>query len=126
MTSEADAASDANPHAPPLAPWARASLGDLEGLDFEAPVADLPIADSPDRGDRLRHAAQPGGDEAIVDPAAARVFHMLAGVTGMMLRSQDPNEPFRPMAACWDGRRSAAPPDFRGEPLAVLAEMAAR
>jgi hypothetical protein len=126
MTSEAEAASQADPHAPPLLPWARASLGDLEGFDFEAPVADLPSADSPELGDRFRAAAQPGGDEATADTAASRVFHMLAGVTGMMLRSQDPNEPFGPMAALSDGRRSAAPPDFRGQPLAALAEMAVR
>ena len=57
---------------------------------------------------------------------AARVFSMLAAVTGMHLKAQEPNEPFGPMVVWAEGHRSAAPGDFRGEPVEVLAQMAAR
>jgi hypothetical protein len=51
---------------------------------------------------------------------------MLAAVMDMHLKAQEPNEPFGPMVVWADGRRSAAPGDFRGEPVDVLAQMAAR
>jgi hypothetical protein len=44
---------------------------------------------------------------------------------GMHLRAQEPNDPFGPMVTFTDGR-SAAPVDFHGEPVEVLAQMAAR
>ncbi len=55
----------------------------------------------------------------------ARVFSMLAAVTGMHLKAQEPNEPFGPMVVWAEGRRTAALGDFRGEPVEVLAQMAA-
>jgi len=51
---------------------------------------------------------------------------MLAAVTGMHLKAQEPNEPFGPMVVWAEGHRTAAPGDFRGEPVEVLAQMAAR
>jgi hypothetical protein len=44
----------------------------------------------------------------------------------MHLKSQNQSEPFGPMVVSAEGRRTAAPRDFRGEPVAVLSEVAAR
>src|SRR5215470_3401236 len=51
---------------------------------------------------------------------------MLAAVTGMLFKPQEPNEPFGAMAIFADGRRSALPADFRGPLVDVLADMAVR
>lgn len=110
---------------PPL--WLRASLADLADFDFEAPIADAKTADIRDLGDLYRAAAGTAGCEsAPPDTPASRVFSMLSAVTGMMLRSQQKNEPFSAMVAWADGRRSAVASDFRGAPVEVLAVMAER
>lgn len=97
---------------PPV--WLRASVADLEGLDFEQPIAGSKSADSRELGDLFRAAA---GDE---NTPAAAVFSMLAAAAGMMLRPEQKNEPFGPMLVLADGRRSPAPSDFRGQPEDVL------
>jgi hypothetical protein len=104
--------------------WLRASLADLVDLDFEAPIVGSQSADSDELGQQFRAAI----DNAVLDGSsetpAARVFSMLTSVMGMHLKAKEPNEPFGPMVAWADGRRSAAPVDFRGEPLDVLAQIA--
>lgn len=101
---------------PPI--WLRASVADLEALDFEQPIAASKSADSRQLGDLFGAAA---GDE---DTSAAAVFSMLAAAAGMMLRPDEKNEPFGPMLVLPDGRRSPAPTDFRGQPEEVLATAA--
>jgi hypothetical protein len=107
-------------------PYLRASLADLVDFDFEAPIRGSQAADSNELSDRFRTSAETAAPEENHETPAARVFSMLAAVTGMHLKSQDANEPFGPMVVRPDGLGSAAPSDFRGEPIAVLAEMAAR
>src|SRR5262249_55157356 len=112
---------------PNAAPWARASLADLADLDFEAPVAESQTADSTELSDLFRKAAGAVGENGeLPDTPSARVFNMLAGVPGMAFKPPEPNEPFGAMAIFTDGRRSALPSDFRGPPVEVLADMAAR
>jgi len=76
-------------------------------------------------GQQFRAAMESTAADGSPETPAARVFSMLAAVMGMYLKSQEPNEPFGPMVVWAEGRRSAAPGDFRGEPVAVLAQMAA-
>jgi hypothetical protein len=106
--------------------YLRASLADLVDFDFEAPIRGSQAADSNELSDRFRTSAETAAPEENHETPAARVFSMLVAVTGMHLKSQDANEPFGPMVVRPDGLRSAAPSDFRGEPIAVLSEMAAR
>jgi hypothetical protein len=126
MTIEAQAADpdqdQDQDEAPQIPPWALASLTDLAGLDFEAPIAELQSADSAELGDAFRGAAANGGGPAD-DTPAVRIFNMLAAVTGMHFKPQDPNEPFGPMFV-FERRRSAIAADFQGPPLDVLAAMA--
>jgi hypothetical protein len=106
-------------------PWARASIADLAGLDFEAPVAESQSADSTELGNLFRAAAGAVGENGeLPDTPSARVFNMLAAVAGMRFKPQEPNEPFGAMAIFADGRRSAHPSDFRGSPADALADMA--
>ncbi|MGB7101379.1 MAG: hypothetical protein WBD95_21755 [Xanthobacteraceae bacterium] len=121
---ESPAAGSEAPQGPPV--WLRASLADLLDFDFEAPITGSQSADSNELSERFRASAENAAAEENPDTRAARVFSMLAAVTGMHLKSQNPNEPFGPMVVWAEGRRSAAPGDFRGEPVAVLSEMAAR
>jgi hypothetical protein len=110
-----------------IPPWVLASAADLADFDFEGPVAESQSADSTELGDLFRTAAGAVGESGeLPDTPAARVFNMLAAVTGMLFKPQEPNEPFGAMAIFADGRRSALPSDFRGSPIKVLAEMAER
>ena len=102
-------------------PWLRASLADLAGFDFEAPIANSQSADSTELSELYRAAAEGAGDTP-----ASRIYAMLAAVTGMQLRAREANDPFDAMVVFADGRRSAAPADFRGPPVEVLAQMAER
>ena len=102
-------------------PWLRASLADLAGFDFEAPIANSQSADSTELSELYRAAAESAGDTP-----ASRIYAMLAAVTGMQLRAREANDPFDAMVVFADGRRSAAPADFRGPPVEVLAQMAER
>lgn len=116
-----DSAAVSEPQGSPV--WLRASLTDLVGLDIEAPIVGSQSADSDELGQQFRAAIN---SAVPTDPEtpAARVFSMLAAVMGMHLKAREPNEPFGPMVVWADGRRSAAPVDFRGEPLDVLAKIA--
>jgi hypothetical protein len=129
MTTEDDIVQNGDDGAstPKALPWARASNADLADLDFEAPIAESRSAESRDLSELFRKAAGPIGENSEwVDTPSARVFSMLAGVTGMMFKPKEPSEPFGAMAIFADGRRSALPTDFRGDPSGMLAEMAAR
>jgi hypothetical protein len=111
---------------PQAPPWARASVADLADLDFEAPAAESQSAESTELSHLFRRAAGAVGENGeLPDTPSARVFNVLAAVTGMLFKPQEPNEPFGAMAVFTDGRRSALPTDFRGQPVEVLAEMAA-
>jgi hypothetical protein len=112
------------PEGPPV--WLRASLAALLDFDFEAPIRGSQSADSNELGERFRAAAESTAADGSPETPATRIFSMLAAVTGMQLKSQEPSEPFGPMVVWADGRRSAASGDFRGEPLEVLAQTAAR
>jgi hypothetical protein len=120
--SESPAPGEGEPDGPPI--WLRASLTDLVDLDFEAPIVASDSADSTDLGQMFRAAVDDVAGGARSETAAIRVFSMLSAVMGMQLKAQEPNEPFGPMVIWADGRRSAAPGDFRGEPLDVLSQMA--
>lgn len=91
-------------------------MADLEGLDFEQVIASSTAADTQELGDLYRAAsgAVGSGEDGKNDPARVRVWDFLWGVTGMPFKPEDTNEPFGPMLTMADGRRSAAPSDFRG------------
>jgi hypothetical protein len=109
------------------APWLRASLNDVAAVDFELPIAGLKTADCGSIYDKYREVADKGNNAQgeLVTPEA-RVFNMLWAITSMHFKPNEPNEPFGPMMSFADGRRSAVPTDFRGEPLEVVAWMAER
>lgn len=107
--------------------WRRASLNDVAAVDFELPIAGLKTADCWALRDEYRAAAQKGDTaEGVPDTPEARVFNMLSALTSMHFKPNEPNEPFGPMIVLADGRRSAIPTDFLGEPLEVVARMAER
>jgi len=112
------------PQGPPV--WLRATLADLVDFDFEAPIEGSQSADSNELSQLFRTAAESAGADGNSETPATRVYSMLAAVTGIHLKAQEPNEPFGPMVVWAEGRRSAAPGDFRGEPVEVLAQMATR
>ena len=87
--------------------WLRRRLPALNYREFEA------TAHLSDAADRVKSASD-------------RVSAILAAITGMYFKPDDRNEPFGPMTTLADGRRSPAPADFRGEPVATLAELAKR
>jgi hypothetical protein len=108
-------------------PWARASIADLVGLDFEAPVAKSQSADSTELSNLFWAVVGALGENgASPETPAARVFNMLGAVAGMRFKPRERDEPFGAMMISADGHRSAHPSDFRGPPAAVLADMAVR
>jgi hypothetical protein len=108
-------------------PWQRASLNDLSAVDFELPITGLKTADCGGLFEAYRVAVQKGEtSEGVLDTPETRVFNMLWALTSMHFKPNEPNEPFGPMMRLADGRRTAIPTDFRGEPLEVVARMAER
>jgi hypothetical protein len=71
--------------------WLRASLADLTDLDFEAPISESQSADSDELSQRFRAAAERDTPNGSPETPAARVFSMLAAVTGMYLKAQEPS-----------------------------------
>lgn len=110
---------------PQVSPWMRATLADVEGLDFEQVIAGSTAADSRELSDLYRAASGSTslGEDGSNDPARVRVWDLLWGVTGMHFKPEESNEPFGPMLVLADGRRSAAPADFQslGDVLQALA-----
>ena len=97
---------------PQVSAWLRVTLADIKSFDFEEIIAGSISADSRELGDRYSAAAS--GEDGQSDSAKVRVSNFLSGVAGMYFKPQDTNEPFGPMLVLADGRRSAAPADFRG------------
>lgn len=111
----------------PIPPWVRASMGYLANLDLEAPVAQSQSADSAELGDLFQAAAGPVGENGELSyTPAGRVFSMLAAVARMLFKPKEPNEPFAATAVFADLRGSAVLSDFRGAPVDMLANIAAR
>ncbi|MCP3477627.1 DUF4209 domain-containing protein [Bradyrhizobium sp. CCGUVB1N3] len=124
-TTAGNAATDEGEASPQPVLWARATLADLAGVDFEDPVEKSDSADSAKLSDLFRAAVGAiGPNGELPDTPSTRLFHMLAAATGMMFRSSEPNEPFGAMMVRSDGLRTALPIDFRGPPAEVMAEMA--
>src|SRR5262245_59879916 len=121
MTNQA--APDQKPDVPP---WLRATMADVQLVNFQAPIAGSTTADCDELGDRFRAFLKPQqeGTELSDDPTI-RVFNLLSSVLGMHFRPDQKNEPFGPMVTFADGRRSAIPEDFRAH-VDVLAYMADR
>jgi hypothetical protein len=106
--------------------WLQATEDDLVGLDFEAPIAGSTSATCDALSDLYRQAAQPSKEgKPPADTAATRIFATLAAATSMHLKARERAEPFGPLMSVGD-RRTAIPADFRGEPVRLLANMAAR
>jgi hypothetical protein len=101
-------------------PWALAEPSDVEACDIDGMIPPDTAADWHSLSDLFNAAANRDG----LDPPQARVFRMLGSVLSMMLESTSPGEPFRPMLAWSDGRRSAATEDFRPcvDALVLVAE----
>lgn len=110
-----------------VAPWLLATAADLGNRDFEAPIAGLMSAESYELSEAYRRAGQAAGAKAEgLETADARSFVMLSAVTGMHLKAQEREDPFGPMLAMADGRRSAIPADFRDGHIDLLADLAMR
>src|SRR5262245_53513855 len=110
-----------------LPAWACATLQDVQGFDFEAPIVSSATADCSELSDHFVASLKAAGAEP-GQPSGpmTRVYTMLAGVTGMYLRVAQKNDPFGPLFIFSDGKRSAIPDDFCGATLEVLAYMAER
>jgi hypothetical protein len=111
----------------PIAPWLLATAADLENVDFEAPIAGLLSAERYELSEAYRRAGPTAGEKAEgLETAEGRIFVMLSAVTGMHLKAHERDEPFGPMLAWADGRRSAIPADFREGHIDLLADLAIR
>lgn len=111
----------------PVSPWLRASISDLQDLDFEAPIAGSISADARELSDLFRKSIQPAdGTSEPPDSPSTRVAILLSSMTGMYFKPEESNEPFGPMVVFADGRRSAIPSDFRAGHVDLLAELAGR
>ena len=115
------------PAADPDVPWLRATALDLENLDFEAPIAGSCAAAASELSDLFDRAVRPSGTGSKTpDSPEARIFVMLAAVTGMHLKPRERDEPFGPRFTLSDGSRTAIPADFEARHLDLLADMAMR
>lgn len=122
----ADCGSPQRNPAPLPAPWLRVDSRDLVGFDFEAPITGSVSPACNELSDLYLQAAHPAQiDAQTVDTPATRVFATLAAVTGMHLEADEHCDPFSPLMSGGD-RRTAIPEDFRGEPVALFADMATR
>jgi hypothetical protein len=108
------------------APWARVTGADVQGLDFEAPIAGTSAAETQELSDLFRSALQSSNGSAEPDDTPiARTFTMLCALSGMYFKPDERNEPFGPMVTLVNGSRSAIPSDFQAC-IEVLADMAHR
>ena len=124
-SDEGAPAEDAAPA--PVAPWLQATAADLGNRDFEAPITGSVSAESYELSEAYRRAAQPpDAGEAAPDTPEGRLFILLSSITGMHLKPHEREEPFGPMLAMADGRRSAIPADFREGHIDLLVDMAMR
>ena len=124
ISDDAPATEAQDEAAPPV--WLRASIADVQDVDFEAPIAGSTAAEVDELGDKFRSVLPPQDGEQQPEDAAVRVFNMLEAVVGMRFTPEHRNEPFSAMMVLAGGRRSPIPEDFRGDPLNALALMAER
>jgi hypothetical protein len=125
--AEADKGGKAGAVSDDAPPWARATLADIHDLDFEGPIAYTVTAEPDELSTLYRKAAKLHEELGDADAApAARVFAMLASAMGLHFKPENRHEPYGAMCIWADGRRSALPEDFRGEPEAVLVYAAER
>jgi hypothetical protein len=125
-TSTSDSTPESSAQEPSI-PWLRAKVADLVGLDIESPIRGSASANAGVLSDLYREAiTKNASGQPDPDTAANRVFAMVSAVTGMHFKPQERNEPFGPMVAWGDGRRSAIPSDFRGPPVDILNAVADR
>lgn len=107
---------DTREHEPPF--WLQATVNDIMGLEFEAPIIGCNSADCSELSALYRKEAKEL-QETQGDEAAAKVFAMLSAATELLFKPNDRNAPFCAMMIIGD-RRSAIPEDFRGVPVSVL------
>lgn len=107
--------------------WLAATLNDLNEVEIDEPIRDSRSADCGELSEQFleAHSNLQATTEAS-ETARLRIYALIGAVTGMFFRPGQPNEPFAPMLRLADGRRTAAPEDFRGAPLDVLATAAER
>lgn len=111
----------------PIAPWLQVTVADLGNRDFEGPIAGSVSVESYQLSEAYRCAAQAAGaGETAPDTPESRLFVMLSAITGMHFKPHEREEPFGPMLAMADGRRSAIPVDFHDGHIDLLADMAMR
>jgi hypothetical protein len=106
----------------PIPPWLGATAADLGNCNFETPIESSISATSQELSEMYVHAAK----KAAPGSPQSRLFATLSAVTGMHLKARERDEPFGPMAAFADGRRSAIPADFRDAHVNLLVEMTTR
>jgi hypothetical protein len=124
MSDETDPAPESIIEAKP--PWSRASVEDLAGLDFEAPIRGMNTADFSEMSRPYRAASGVDAECGPAETPAARVFEMLSALTYMHFKPDDRDEPFGPIQTLTDGNRTLIPSDFRTHVnlLAIMAEQA--
>ena len=119
--------SEGNEDTIPVPPWLRATMADLQDLDFEAPIANSKSADASDLSELFSASTQPADKKPEPpDTAATRIAILLSSVTGMQFKPDENNEPFGAMIRWADGRRSAIPSDFGAGHIDLLAELASQ
>jgi hypothetical protein len=109
----------------PVPQWLRATMDDLQGLDFEAPISNSNSADASELSDLFRASTLSADKKTdLPDTAATRMAILLSCVTGMHFKPDENNEPFGAMVRWADGRRSAIPSDFTAGHIDLLAKLA--
>lgn len=100
-------------------PWSEATAEDIAVTDIDGKIPEGAPADWHSLSDVFHVASKQEG----LDPASARAYRLVWGLTSMMLQPESPTEPFRPILVWADGRRSSAMQDFRVcvDAIAVLA-----
>jgi hypothetical protein len=90
-------------------PWSEATAEDIATSDIDGQIPEGAAADWHSLSDLFHTASKQEG----LDPASARAFRLVWGLTSMMLQAESSTEPFRPILVWADGRRSSAMQDFR-------------
>jgi hypothetical protein len=101
-----------------------ATFGDLEAVDFEAPIRGLDMADAHEyyrSYERAFVAAREAKDEA-----AQIVYRLFAQLCSMVLRPSDPGNLWVPLFTMTNGVRAPIAEDFRGQQTASLATIIGR
>ena len=67
----------------PVIPWLRATMADLQDLDFEAPIANSKSADASELSELFHTSTKEPDKTELPDSAGKRVAILLSSVTGM-------------------------------------------